>query len=221
MLKVLSTKKETDNNLGGFKKLLDNGSGLVAEGAAKVKNGTVAAAQQIANASHIVLEKGKDAQMAALSYIDKKKNARFLDTKLQSFKDGLKAGKIESVDYIKKYTNFCLAATAVSYFFARCDGYIDEAEMLEIQFDLDSILKNKDLPEAVRNELGRIAAKEDITFDDVRKYLDGVGIETLQEFARDIDEIIFADGDVSPDEETAKAEFELYYQGRLEAEHHE
>ena len=79
------------------------------------------------------MSKNKNSQ----TYVDKKKNSRFLKTKLQSFEDGMKAGKYQAVDYIKKYANFCLAATALSYYFARCDGDISEEELLEIQFDLD------------------------------------------------------------------------------------
>ena len=41
------------------------------------------------------------------------------------------------------------------------------------------------------------------------------------EFAKDIDEIIMADGDVTPAEANAKAEFEAYLVKRMEAEKHE
>ena len=84
-----------------------------------------------------------------------------------------------------------------------------------------SIIKNKDLPEALRNKLAEISMKEDLTFNDVSYYLDGVGIDTLMEFAKDIDEIIMADGDVSSAEADAKAEFEAYLVKRMEAEKNE
>ena len=97
----------------------------------------------------------------------------------------------------------------------------NEMEYLEIEHDLDSIIKNKDLPEALRNKLAEISMKEDLTFNDVSYYLDGVGIDTLMEFAKDIDEIIMADGDVTPAETDAKAEFEAYLVKRMEAEKNE
>lgn len=130
-----------------------------------------------------------------------------MNVKLSAFEDGLKAGKMQTVDYIKKYANFCLASTALSFYFARCDGTIDAAEQLEIEHDLDSIIKNRDLPEALRNKLAEISLKEDLSFVEVSHYLDGVGIETLMEFSHDIDEIIMADENVTTEEERAKVPY--------------
>lgn len=204
-----------------IKKIVEKGSSVISNGVAVAKNGAVAAKQGVAKMAETIGEKSKEIQMNVLAYVDKKKNARFLSAKLLAFEDGMKAAKVEAVDYIKKYVNFCLASAAISYYFARCDGSIDEMEYLELEYDLDSIIKNKDLPEALRNKLTEISKKEDWTFDDLRYYLDGVGIETLKEFARDIDEIIFANDEITPEELRAKKEFENYYIKRLEAEEHE
>lgn len=196
----------------------EKGVSVLSEGASLAKRGAIAAKQGMVNAVEVVGEKSKEAQMAVLMYVDKKKNARFLKAKLAAFEDGFKAGKIQTVDYVKKYANFCLASTALSFYFARCDGEIDETERLEIDHDLDGIIKNKDLPEALRNTLAEISKKEDLVFKDVCYYLDGVGIETLVEFSNDIDEIIMADENVTLEEERAKAEFDVYLAIRMEAE---
>ena len=177
--------------------------------------------QGVIKVADVVGEKSRDVQMAVLTYVDKKKNARFLKAKLSAFEDGLKAGKLQTVDYIKKYANFCLASTALSFYFARCDGTIDETEQLEIEHDLDSIIKNRDIPESLRNKLAEISLKENLTFKEVSYYLDGVGIETLLEFSNDIDEIIMADENITIEEERAKAEFEVYLAKRMEAEKYE
>ena len=184
-------------------------------GIEKVKKGAISAKKQIVEMAGNVAKSSKEAQMSVLRYVDKKKNARFLETKLRSFEDGVKEGKIEAVDFIKKYANFCLAATAVSFFFARCDGNISEEERLEIQFDLDSIIKNRDLPDEIRNKLAEISLNRDLTFDEVARYLDGVGIETVLEFKKDIDEIIIADGTTTESEKEAKLLFDNYLQNRL------
>ncbi len=197
------------------------GSGYAKQGFDVAKKGAGVAANSIVKAAGNVAKTGKEAHMAVLKYIDEKKNAKFLATKLQSFEDGVKEGKIEAVDFIKKYANFCLAATAVSFFFARCDGEISEEEQLEIQFDLDSIIKNKDLPQEIRNKLAEISLNQDLKFDEVAGYLDGVGVETVLEFQKDIDEIIYADGVVTESEKEAKAQFEEYLRKRLEAREHE
>lgn len=195
-----------------------SGAVVVANG---ISNGTQSIIMGVKTASSKVAKGAKNAQLATLEYIDKKKNARFLDAKLKSFEDGIREGKYETVDYVKKYANFCLAATAVSFFFARCDGEISEEELLEIQFDLDAIIKNRDLPEELRNTLAVISLDEKITFNDVKKYLDGVGVETVREFQKDIDEIINADGVVTEEEKIAKKQFDEYLASRMEASYNE
>lgn len=220
-LEIQTNKEKKKLPAVDLKKALEKGSSVLFEGASAAKHGAISASQGIVKMAEAVGEKSKEVQVNFLTYVDKKKNARFLKAKLSAFEDGLKAGKMQTVDYIKKYANFCLASTAISFYFARCDGLIDEMEYLEIEHDLDSIIKNKDLPEALRNKLAEISMKEDLTFNDVSHYLDGVGIDTLMEFAKDIDEIIMADGDVTPAEADAKAEFEAYLVKRMEAEKNE
>ena len=53
------------------------------------------------------------------------------------------------------------------------------------------------------------------------QYLDGVGIETVLEFKKDIDEIIIADGTTTESEKEAKLLFDNYLQKRLEESEHE
>lgn len=197
------------------------GSEFARQGFDVAKSGAGVAGDSIAKAADNVVKTGKEAQMAVLRYVDKKKNAKFFETKLRSFEDGIKEGKIEAVDYIKKYANFCLAATAVSYYFARCDGDVSEEEQLEIQFDLDSIIKNKDLPQEIKNKMSEISLNQNLQFEEVAGYLDGVGDDTVLEFQKDIDEIIFADGVVTDAEKEAKAKFNEYLKKRMEAHKHE
>ncbi len=221
---LIETKTEETEKRGKvLSSFAAKASDIAASGAEHAKNGiitakkgAVVAKDQIVKIAGNVAKSGKEAQMSVLRYVDKKKNARFLETKMQSFEDGVKEGKIEAVDFIKKYANFCLAATAVSFFFARCDGDISEEEQLEIQFDLDSIIKNRDLPDEIRNKLAEISLNRDLKFEEVARYLDGVGIETVLEFQKDIDEIIFADGTVTESEKEAKLLFDNYLQKRLE-----
>lgn len=166
----------------------------VADKVENAKSSTKASIKKVKDAS-------KNAQVEVLSFIDKQKNKKFLEAKRSAFEDGIKQGKIETVDQIKKYTNFMLAIAALSYFFARCDGELSEAEKQEIDKDLASFLKNKDLPSYVPDTLTSISEKEDICFDDVVKYLDNVGYGTLLELEDDVKEIMYAD-DVCTDEES-------------------
>ncbi len=197
------------------------GSEYAKGGLEVAKKGTGIAKDSIVKVASGAVKTGKDAQKAVLKYVDKKKNAKFLEAKMRSFEDGVKEGKIETVDYIKKYANFCLAATALSFFFARCDGDISDEELLEIQFDLDSIAKNRDLPQEIRNKLAEISLNRELEFGEVARYLDGVGVETVLEFQKDVDEIIFADGVVTKEEKEAKEKFDKYLRKRLEAQTNE
>ena len=144
-LEIQNNKEQKKLPAVDLKKALEKGSSILSEGAIAAKHGAISASQGIVKMAEAVGEKSKKVQMNVLTYVDKKKNARFLKAKLSAFEDGLKAGKMQTVDYIKKYANFCLASTAISFYFARCDGSIDEMEYLEIEHDLDSIIKNKDL----------------------------------------------------------------------------
>ncbi len=198
--------------------LAKKGGEYAVKGVQIAKKGVIIAKDSVVKGTTVVREKSKETQVAVLTYIDDKKNARFLEAKLSAFEDGLKEGKVQASDYIKKYTNFCLAATAISYYFARCNGDIGEREMLEIQFDLDSILKNKDLPDALKNKMYEISNDTEMTFEGVTSYLDGVGIETLIEFSKDVDEIILADSVITPQEEQARKDFDEYLLKRLGSE---
>lgn len=145
---------------------------------------------------------------------DIKKSKQIKSAKKSAFLDGINAGKKMTVEQIQKFADFCLATTALSYWIARCDGEIDEKEKLELEYDLDSIKKNKDLPDAIKNELAKISLDEKILFNDVKKYLDKVSIETLKELENDIEEIIMANGEISKKEEKAKDKFIKYLQER-------
>lgn len=155
----------------------------------------------------------------ALQKVEDKKNEEKIKTaKLYSFMDGINEGKECTAEQIKKFADFCLATTALSFYVAKCDGTIDDDEMLELQYDLDSIKKNKDIPEAIKLELQRISINMDMTFQDVKKYLDEVGTDTLEELKNDVDEIIVANGEITFEEENAKNEFINYLQGRKNKE---
>ncbi len=136
------------------------------------------------------------------------------NAKRESFEDGVNEGKAKTVNEVKKYVDFYLATTALSYYIARCDGSISEEEELEIDFDLDAIKKNVDIPDAIKNEMVKISKNDSVTFDEVKVYLDKVSIETLHKLMDDIDEIIAASDGIEPKEQAAKDEFVAYIEER-------
>lgn len=145
---------------------------------------------------------------------DNKKSKQIKAAKKSAFLDGINKGKAMTVEQIQIYVDFCLATTALSYWIARCDGEIDEKEKIELDYDLDAIKKNMDLPDAVKNELAKISMDEKISFKDVKKYLDKVSIDTLKELENDIEEIIMANEEISSEEKKAKDKFIKYLRER-------
>ena len=145
---------------------------------------------------------------------EKKKEESILHEKENAFKDGVKAGKVLTVEEIKKHADFYLATAALSYFIARCDGSISPEEQAEIDVDLDAIYKNKDIPKSLKNELYIIANNVNISFKDVKKYLDKISLETIEQLKSDIDEIAYACDGINEDELFAKSQFENYVAGR-------
>ena len=145
---------------------------------------------------------------------DNSKEKDVRNAKTSSFEDGMKEGKKETVEEIMKFADFYLATTALSYYFARCDGEISEEEELEIEHDLDAIIKNIDIPAPVRQKLLEISTDENMTFDDVKMYLNKVSIETLRILEKDVDEIISASGGICEAEKIARQIFVDYLEGR-------
>ena len=150
-----------------------------------------------------------------------KKEKDIKAAKEASFQDGMNEGKAKTVDELKKVYDFYLATTALSYYIARCDGEISEEEQLEIDFDLDAIKKNTDIPDAIKREMDMIARNKYLHFDDVEIYLDKISIENLQSLENDVQEIIEANGEISKEEEFAKNLFINYVEQRKRCEDYE
>lgn len=149
---------------------------------------------------------------------DLDKEEQIKTAKTAAFTDGVYEGKAATATEIKKYTDFYLATTALSYYIARCDGNISEDEQLEIDFDLDAIKKNLDIPEAVIAEIKKISENTSLTFEDVKFYLDKVSLQTLTQLDSDIDEIIEASDGISEEEIEAKQNFINYLNERRKNE---
>lgn len=146
------------------------------------------------------------------------KNKDITAAKMSAFEDGMHAGMASAAKEIKKHTDFYLATTALSYYIARCDGNISEEEQLELDFDLDAFKKNLDLPDAVIQEIKSISSDASLSFEKVVSYLDNVSLAVLKTLENDVDEIIIANGTISPTEQLAKDTFSTYLREREQHE---
>ena len=138
--------------------------------------------------------------------------------KKESFENGIKEGKNLTVKEIKKFADFWFASAALLTYAAYCDGEMSDEERLEIEYDLGSFFKNKDVPEEIREKFMSILANHEITFEEVKGYLDCVSMETLKAFETDVEEVINASGGVNKDEQRVRDEFKEYLKERKKSE---
>lgn len=131
-----------------------------------------------------------------------------------SFGEGIKKGQTINAQEIAKHIDFYLATTALSYFVARCDGYISEEEEDEIAMDLDAISKNFDIPNSAKIKMAQIRNNINISWSEVESYLDKVSVQTLRKLANDVQEIIIADGNITNEELHTQQLFNNYIYNR-------
>ncbi len=134
--------------------------------------------------------------------------------KKANFEAGAERTKKIAQEEIKKYSDFYLATTALSYYCARCDGNISEAEKIELEHDLSALRKNAELPAEVNNEMVRIQNDTHLSWNTVKKYLDEVDVITLKKLSKDVEEIIQADGVPNMQERKTKELFDSYVKER-------
>lgn len=214
-------EKEGDINMGKLGKvLLGTALGVGAIAAAPFTGGGsilagASLASSLAGAGTIALATGAGAVGAiggaVVGEIDEEKRTEEIkNAKSSSFKDGVQESKAKSAKEIKKYADFMLATTALSFYAARCDGRISKEEQLEIDYDLDSIRKNTDLPDQVKNKLLEIEKDVNLSWKEVIKYLNKVSVDTLERLYNDVDEIVKADGKVTKKEKEVMKNFSDY-----------
>ena len=106
------------------------------------------------------------------------------------------------------------AVAALSVYAAAVDGSISLDEYMEIDMNVGAASEKKKLPERVVEEISSIYDKHNMTWDDVKKYLDEVSSDSLAEMSGYLDSIIKADSEVSEAEEQVIKQFESYVESR-------
>ena len=116
-----------------------------------------------------------------------------------------------------KHYAYCYALIAISKYIAGCDGNFDEDEVALIRRDLRAINNNTDVPQEVKEQIN-VIANTDMTFEQVTKFLDMIGIRALEALSADVDTLIKADGVVTPEEEAVRTQFREYIANRKAAQ---
>lgn len=183
------------------------GGGSVLAGTSLV--GALSSGAAIASAT-VAAAAGATGGMISQADENERKSTQIKKAKKAAFKDGVNEGIYLSAEALKNMAAFSLSLTALAYYFARCDGSIDEEEMLELDFYLTSLKMHKDMPKPIKKELAKIGKNNVLSFEDVKCYLDDISLDTLIELLEVIDNIINADGVITVEEEEAKKKFINY-----------
>lgn len=187
------------------------GGGSVLAGASLA--GALGSGGAIAGAA-VLAAAGATGGVMAQADENERKEKQIREAKKSAFKDGINEGTYLAADTLKNMASFSLGLTALAYYFARCDGSIDEKEMLEMDYYLNSLKMHKDMPKPIKNELVKIAKNDVLSFSDVERYLDDVSVDTLKGMLEVINNIIIADGVITDEEEEAREKFIDYLNKR-------
>ncbi|MBE6912734.1 MAG: hypothetical protein E7473_09435 [Ruminococcaceae bacterium] len=104
--------------------------------------------------------------------------------------------------------------TASLYYFAKCDDSISKEEEELLKVYVSAIIYNPNLSVEAAGDLIEIKNKE-ISFADVKEYLDAVKNEDLTEIKKLIQSVIIASEGINQDEREAFSRFIKYYNQRL------
>ena len=110
--------------------------------------------------------------------------------------------------------NYCVAMSALLYYFAWCDGTLTKEEHEIINDTIAPLAKKTKLSTNAQSEMEEIKKMKGITFFQLRRYLDRVSTEVLEDFSRVVDSIVETNDNISEIELKAKEKFDSYFADR-------
>lgn len=138
-------------------------------------------------------------------------STRLRTARIKGFRDGIKQGAYLAGE--KRY-NFIYAYVASLCFLMRCDGDFSQEEWEWLEDGLDYLKLDGGLPDEVKANVQSIASDEDLSFSQVKDYLDNVSIVSLGSIAEQLQVAAAADGQVTEEEEYACKLFADYMAAR-------
>lgn len=153
---------------------------------------------------------------AVVHIVDNKKFDKVLQKEKKiSFEHGVKKGvELGEEDMQRIYFYPALACITMAYYIARSDGEISPEEKAILDSKTDDLLNNPEIPTAISREVKRLANKKNISFKDVREYLDELSFENVKRIYVDINNIAKANGSIDAQERKIITEYEDYLLGR-------
>ncbi|MEE1139373.1 MAG: hypothetical protein U0M02_12920 [Acutalibacteraceae bacterium] len=110
--------------------------------------------------------------------------------------------------------NYCIAISALMYYFALCDGGISSEEKHILDASIDTLMFSHALTNDAIKEIYNIKEMKKIPFNRLCELLDCVSKEKLSDYSAKLDEIINASEGISESESNAKKQFEIYLNQR-------
>lgn len=149
---------------------------------------------------------------AAVHVVDNIKFDKILQKEKKiSFKYGVEKGVALGEEDIQRiYLYPALAGISMAYYMARSDGSISREEKWILDSKTDDLIKNPEIPPVVVKEVKKIIKNQDISFKDVREYLDELSFENVKRIYSSIIQIAEANGTVTTQEKRILGEYEDY-----------
>ncbi len=113
-----------------------------------------------------------------------------------------------------KLSKITLATTALSYYVAACDDNITLDEYMEIDLNVSRINKKIRIPDDIMAEIKKLSDNHNITWDEVKTYLDMVSDTELLEIKDGINRVAAASDGISDTEKKVIDQFNSYIMNR-------
>lgn len=131
--------------------------------------------------------------------------------RIDGFRDGINQGAYLADE---KRFNFYYAFIATICYFLRIEGDFDEEEQRWLEGELCHLRMDGGVPEEVQCKMRSIAERDDVSFDEVRAYLDDVSLRSLDSIIESVQIAVEFDDIITTKEESAQQEFMDYVEAR-------
>ena len=114
----------------------------------------------------------------------------------------------------KNLDKLAIATAALSIYTAACDGRITLDEFFEVELGIGAVNSKAKISDAANEEIKKITANHNITWDEVTSYLDNVRADDLEAMKSVLVEIVRSSNGIEESEKKVLADFDAYIESR-------
>ena len=129
-------------------------------------------------------------------------------------KTGIEAKEEYTLEEKRALSDVTLATMALSIYAAAIDGEITIDEYMESDLNIAAINKAYRLPDELMHAVNDLSMKHNITWDEVKEYLDVLSVDTLKNMQAGLENVIKASDGVNEAEDEILQIFNDYIQSR-------